>query len=77
MGYDFVPGVAALTGATAGAVGSPDKALAPHPGRVPGGAALTGATAGAVGSPDKALAPPSGKSPRWRCANRGYDWCGW
>ncbi|HAT2610055.1 TPA: hypothetical protein I8235_003058, partial [Kluyvera intermedia] len=50
-----------LTGATAGAVGSPDKAFTPHPGRVPGVAALTGATTGAVGSPDKAFTPPSGK----------------
>ncbi|XWJ92715.1 hypothetical protein ACRARH_11305 [Phytobacter ursingii] len=62
MGYDFVPGGAALTGATAGAVGSPEKAFTPHPGGVPDGAALTGATADAVGSPDKAFTPHPGNN---------------
>ncbi|HAT2969661.1 TPA: hypothetical protein I8409_003830, partial [Kluyvera intermedia] len=52
--------VLTLTGATAGAVGSPDKAQ-PHPGILklpPVALALTGATAGAVGSPDKAQPHP-------------------
>ncbi|MCL9671640.1 hypothetical protein [Citrobacter sp. MNAZ 1397] len=49
-----------LTRATAGAVGSLDKAQ-PHPGILklpPMALTLTGATAGAIGSPDKAQPHP-------------------
>ncbi|HAT2610311.1 TPA: hypothetical protein I8235_003323 [Kluyvera intermedia] len=58
-----------LTRATAGAVGSPDKAQ-PHPGILklpPVALTLTRATAGAVGSLDKAQPHPGIlKLPRWR-----------